>query len=191
MLKWLHFRKAKIPDSYAREHSDSELKGISRRSKAKDFIEFKTSLLLDEVSNDPVGKAKVIRNILESIAVIPDEIVRAMTIQKTSKMLEIQERVLYSELQKMKRNQFRKNYPDSGIDDLIEETIPQPQPVIDDGSYHRERKLIELLLKFSDHQLEIDLLEGKIRYDHEPKPENPETIELKTYVDRGVDRLMK
>jgi DNA primase len=71
------------PDSYSRKHSSEEIQ-LYVKDNAKDFIRYKTALLLEEVGNDPIKKAGLIRGIVDSIALIPDAIKRSVFVQDLS-----------------------------------------------------------------------------------------------------------
>ncbi len=143
------------PDSYSKKVSNEEfLKYL--KEKERDFIHFKTELLLEEASNDPVRKANLIRDIVRSIAVIPDTITRTVYIKECSTRLEITEEVLYHEVNKLRQQtsfQNRNKYP--GPEDL-----PVPPPVIpkqvkqDVVTYYSEKEVIRLLLKFGSAEFE-------------------------------------
>ncbi|APG65441.1 DNA primase [Tenacibaculum todarodis] len=96
-VKVVQFPDGEDPDSFAKSHSDAELKEYLDTS-AKDFINFKVSLLLKEANNDPVKKAGLIRDIVTSISKIPDAIQREVYVQECSNIMDISERVLFSEL---------------------------------------------------------------------------------------------
>ncbi|AQS94864.1 DNA primase [Polaribacter sp. BM10] len=96
-VKVVQFPDGEDPDSFAKSHSTSELKAYLEES-SKDFIEFKVSLLLKESNNDPVKKAGVIRDIVTSISKIPDGIQREVYVQECARIMDISERVLFSEL---------------------------------------------------------------------------------------------
>lgn len=89
------------PDSFARSMSSSELMQYISDNET-DFIRFKTQLLLKETEKDPVAKARLINDIVKSIAVIPDNITRTVYIKECSKMLEVDEDILYTEVRKTK-----------------------------------------------------------------------------------------
>ena len=137
------------PDSYSRKVSNEEFSKYLRE-KETDFIRFKTELLVREASNDPVKKATLIRDIVRSVAVIPEAITRTIYIKECSSYLEIAESVLYHEVNKMRQQrtfQDRNRYP--GPQDL-----PVPPPVlpksikVDATTYVSEKEIIRLLLKF-------------------------------------------
>ncbi|MDA3878984.1 MAG: DNA primase [Prolixibacteraceae bacterium] len=89
------------PDSFAHSMSASELLEYIAQNEI-DFIRFKTQILLNETENDPVTRARVINDIVRSIAVIPDNITRSVYIKECSKMLDVAENLLYTEVRKIK-----------------------------------------------------------------------------------------
>ena len=89
------------PDSFARKHNAFEF-SLYIQQKETDFIRFKTQLLLDEAGNDPIKKASLISDILQSIAFIPDIIIRSVYIKDCSDLLEIKEQTLINELNKIR-----------------------------------------------------------------------------------------
>lgn len=88
------------PDSYAQTHSGSEVEQYIAEHET-DFIRFKTRILLSDAKDDPVARARVVNDIINSIAVIPDNIVRAMYVKECSMMLDISEDVLMLQLKKV------------------------------------------------------------------------------------------
>ena len=96
-VKVVQFPDGEDPDSFAKSHSELELKEFLENS-AQDFINFKVSMLLKDSKNDPIKKASVIRDIVTSISKIPDGIQREVYVQECSRIMDISERVLFSEL---------------------------------------------------------------------------------------------
>ncbi len=96
-VKVVSFPEGEDPDSFAKAHSTAELKQYLNE-KAQDFIEFKVSLLMEDAANDPVKKAGLIRDIVTSISKIPDGIQREVYVQECARIMDISERVLFSEL---------------------------------------------------------------------------------------------
>ena len=96
------------PDSYAQSHSTEEFEEYLKRNSV-DFIQFKTNLLMDEVGDDPIRRAGLIGDIVKSIAVIPNDILRSEYIKRCSDMLKVSEQLLVSETAKirMKRAEER------------------------------------------------------------------------------------
>ena len=141
---------------------------------AQDFIQFKASLLATDAKNDPLKKAETIRDMVESIAKIPDVIKREVYIQECARIMDISEEVLFNTLaqilQKDKRDANRN--ANKGKTDT-----PQPFDVVKtpkikakkvDVLWELERKIIELLLLYGDEEQDFeDLLlesdeDGKI-----------------------------
>jgi len=116
-VKVLTFPDGDDPDSYARKVSSEALKDYLSQN-ATDFIKFKISILMEEAQNDPVKKADLVRDIIKSIAVIPNSIQREIYVQETSKLMEISEGVLYNSL----AQQIVQNKKQVG-EQRIEETI--------------------------------------------------------------------
>ena len=90
------------PDSFARKHNATEFQEYIAAHEV-DFIRFKTNLLMTEASNDPYKRSEVIKDIVKSISVIPEAIVRSEYIKECSQMLHVEERILVSEVAKMKK----------------------------------------------------------------------------------------
>ncbi|HQM70870.1 MAG TPA: DNA primase [Bacteroidales bacterium] len=143
------------PDSYSKKVSNEEFSRFLKENET-DFIRFKTKLLLEDAANDPVKKANLIRDIVRSIAVIPESITRTVYIKECSNYMEVPEAVLYHEVNKMRQQrsfQDRNKYP--GPEDL-----PVPPPVIsrpvkqEITTYVSEREIVRLLLKFGSLEFE-------------------------------------
>lgn len=143
------------PDSYSKKVSNKEFLSFLKENET-DFIRFKTKLLLEEAANDPVKKANLIRDIVRSIAVIPESITRTIYIKECSSYMEVPEEVLYHEVNKMRQQrsfQDRNRYPGPEI-------LPVPPPVIpkpakqDFTTYVSEKEIIRLLLKFGSNEFE-------------------------------------
>ncbi|MFM8951409.1 MAG: DNA primase, partial [Bacteroidota bacterium] len=96
------------PDSFSRKHTTTEIVAYIKEN-AKDFIRFKTSLLLKDVGNDPIGRAGLIREIVETIALIPDAIIRSTYVRECSNLMQIGEDVLMSELTRIVRKKVFKD----------------------------------------------------------------------------------
>jgi DNA primase len=143
------------PDSYSKKVSNEEFLRFLKEHET-DFIRFKTQLLLSEANNDPVKKADLIRDVVKSIAVIPEAINRTVYIKECSTVLEVTEPILYHEVNKLRHQknfQDRNKYP--GPEDL-----PVPPPVIEKPvkreavSFYSEKEIIRLLLKFGAFEFE-------------------------------------
>jgi DNA primase len=149
------------PDSYARKVGSSAFRDYLK-AHSKDFISFKIDLLAADASNDPIKKAEAIREIVSSIAVIPDPIKRSVYVRETSDLLHIAEQVLLSEMNKLLIRERQKKRQESTGE--ARETLP----VITDSATSRgidslammqiqEKEVIRLLLNYADSKLEEDV----------------------------------
>ena len=85
------------PDTFARAHSSEELKAYIAANQ-QDFLTFKTKLLLDEATNDPMKRADVIKDMVESIALIPNNIKRSEYIKHCASLMSVDEQMLAMEV---------------------------------------------------------------------------------------------
>lgn len=90
------------PDSYFRKVTDEEFKRFLKENET-DFIRFKTRLLIDEAQGDPVRRANLVREVVRSIAVIPDQITRTVYVKECSTQLGMPEEVVLDEVMKLRR----------------------------------------------------------------------------------------
>ena len=97
-VKVVTFPDGEDPDSYAKKVSSEELENYID-SQAKDFIEFKCSLLLAEAKEDPIKRAELIKDIAATIALIPDTISRTVYAQSSSSILGIDEQLIFSSIE--------------------------------------------------------------------------------------------
>lgn len=95
------------PDSFARKQNATSFQDFIHQNET-DFIRFKTSLLLDDAGEDPIKKAELIADIVKSIAVIPEAIIRSVYIKETSQLLHISENVIVAEIAKIKKEDLQK-----------------------------------------------------------------------------------
>jgi DNA primase len=107
-VKIVLFPDGDDPDSYVQKFGSAAFKSHIEGSK-KDFILFKTSILLKDAGNDPIKRAGIIREVVESIAKIPDGIKASVFVRECSSLLQIEERVLISELNKIRLGKIKKD----------------------------------------------------------------------------------
>ncbi|RCL76798.1 MAG: DNA primase [Flavobacteriales bacterium] len=101
------FPDGEDPDSYAKTHSKEELAELIEKSK-QDFITFKASVLMSGIDDDPIKKSKLIREVVQSVSLIPDQITRSVYVQEIAKKFDMQERTISNELLKILRSQANK-----------------------------------------------------------------------------------
>ena len=125
------------PDSFARKHTAQEFKEYIQQHQT-DFIQFKTDLLLKNVT-DPIKRAEAINNIVRSVSVIPDPIVRATYITECSRRLEVNERTLIIQTNKFiagDREEQRK------IEEREQQRQPQSTAAIDNFGLHTQQEQV-------------------------------------------------
>ncbi len=136
------------PDSFARSMSSSQLTEYINQNET-DFIQFKTQLLLKNAENDPVGKARLIGDIVRSISVVPDAITRSVYIKECSRLMDVQEDILYTEVRKL----IQKQTQDIRKKAFREQTKPkvqevQPAKPVTNTCETEEREILRILIKY-------------------------------------------
>ncbi|MBN2616568.1 MAG: DNA primase [Bacteroidales bacterium] len=117
-VKIVLFPDGEDPDSYARSHTSTEMERFLS-DEAADFITFKTRLLLQETKGDPVAKAALINEIVESISQIPDPIIRTVYIKECGAVMDLPEQTLMNALNRLIRERYKKQR-----NDYVAEEIP-------------------------------------------------------------------
>jgi DNA primase len=162
-VKIVLFPDGEDPDSYARKHHPNEVTAFIAENSVN-FILFKTKLLLAETQHDPIKKAALIKEIVNTIALIPDGISRSLYIRECSAVMSITEQVLMNEMNKVLRARIKKGGPgeESKADDIpVEAPIAEPQIEIDlYSSEFQERDLIRLLLLYGKNSIVLKLDEN-------------------------------
>lgn len=152
-VKVCTFPDGEDPDSFAKKSSYEDLLAYLENN-AKDFIQFKASLLMDEAKNDPVKKADLIRDMVVSISKIKDRIQREIYIQETSRIMDISEQVLLNTLAQLVQKDLKeanKNFKEEQQKafDVVRNDEPIQAEKID-VLYELERKIIEILLLYGN-----------------------------------------
>jgi len=149
-VKVLPLPRGEDPDSFARSMSAGELTEYIKKNET-DFIKFKTQLLMGAVENDPVSKAKLVNEIVRSISVIPDTITRTIYIKECSRLMDVQEPVLYSEIRKI-QNKQSEDHTRKELQEIQIQASKPAVPVSDKQVVNpfetEEREIIRVLLKF-------------------------------------------
>ncbi len=103
-VKICTFPEGEDPDSFSKKHSLEVLSNYLE-TESQDFIQFKASILVKEAANDPVKRAETIRDIVGSIAKIPDAIQREVYLQSCAQIMDISEQVLYNTLAQVSKKE--------------------------------------------------------------------------------------
>lgn len=149
------FPDGEDPDSFSRKSSKEELQEFLNQNQ-KDFIGFKTDILLEEANKDPIKKASLLKEIVQSIALIPDHITRTVYIQDCGRRMEIAENVLMNELNKLLRQKIRNDRSSAVQNELQEGTInnliapnqDEEKQIQETSIYFQERDLLRIILNY-------------------------------------------
>lgn len=150
------FPDGEDPDSFAKKNSQDELREYLQEN-AKDFIEFKASLLYEDAKNDPVKRANLIHDMVSSIAKIPNQIQQEVYIQECSRIMDISEQVLFSTLTQLLAKEGKTGTAlkaKSKSFEVVRNTETSKVKV--DELFELERKIISLLLLYGTVEEEFE-----------------------------------
>ena len=193
-VKICTFPDGEDPDSFSRSNTLEELTKYLNDN-AKDFIQFKASLLVKEANNDPIKKAETIRDIVNSIAKIPDQIKREIYIQECARIMDISEEVLFSTLAQINKKESQeenKNYKQDQKAFQVVKNETQPKQKVD-VQFELERKIIEILMLYGDRVEQFEdliLTEDETSKELVLEPTKHETrVFEKVYLDLQEDEM--
>lgn len=151
------------PDSFARSHNAQAFKDYIDAHQV-DFIKFKVDLLQKEAEGDPLKRAELIGNVVKSVSVIPDNIVRQMYIRECATMLNVSEELIVNEINKLHteaaRNEERKEERKEGEEAAHEEEKPSPTPLPLDAGSAEERRLTAMVIRYGGCPVRCSADEG-------------------------------
>ena len=168
------------PDSFARSHSATEVQNYIAEH-ARNFITFKAELLLSEAANDPIKRSAVTKDMVQSIAQIPDNIQRSMFIKECAKIMDVDENMLISEVARyrvsslgdteaeafIRRQQQQTRRENGGYNNYYNRQQQQPTTNAEEATQRfgetplvasrqtLEREVVYYLLKYGSHKYEI------------------------------------
>ncbi|MCB0373088.1 MAG: DNA primase [Muricauda sp.] len=179
-VKVCTFPEGEDPDSFAKSNTYEDLV-LYLEENAKDFIQFKTSLLAEEAANDPIKRADTVRDIVNSISKIPDRIQQEIYVQECAKIMQISEEVLYNTLAQIDKK-GRTDVSKKIKEEQKAFEVVRNDAVVEkvDVQYELERKIIEMLLLYGDQKQEFEDLVLKENEEGELVLE-PEVVEAKVY----------
>src|ERR1700744_1470602 len=157
-VKVVLFPDGHDPDSYVRSVGTSAFKKYIADTR-KDFILYKADILLKDAGNDPIKRAEIIREIVESIAKIPDSIKASVFIKECSYILKIDERALLSELNKMRMAKAKKDSQQQAqrpITPIEEAPFYEPEVREERDDSSQEKEIIRLLLLYGNKMIDWD-----------------------------------
>jgi DNA primase len=160
------FPDGEDPDSYSKKLDEVEFSEFIAQNQ-KDFIQFKAQLLAEEAKGDPIKTAALIKEIISSIALIPDPITRNLYVRQCSSIMDMDEEVLMLELNRSRRKNWKEKQRKADIDAGREPSfVPDNEPVIKRRSNQelkkrdadfQERDIIRLLMLYSEQHIEFDV----------------------------------
>lgn len=160
------FPEGEDPDSFARAHDKEEMEHFLAEN-AKDFIQFKAALLVDEAAQDPIKKAETIREMVQSIAKIPDPIKQEVYVRSCATLMEVSEEVLFATLAQVAQKKPQKTPQSQPKQPMA--VVPANTPQVN-TRFELEKNIIKILLQhgqekvvFEEPMLEIDEKTGDLK----------------------------
>lgn len=157
-VKVVLFPDGEDPDSFSKKTSSTELEQYIKEHK-QDFITFKASILLKENGNDPLKKSELIRDIVQSVSLIPDQITRSVYVQEIARQFEISESIISNELIKFRKNTIARQIQEPELKEVQvekQDLLAPTQPEIEEKvGYLHEEELIRLLLRFGTREISV------------------------------------
>ena len=161
------FPEGEDPDSFAQAHSTEELEKYIK-SNRRDFISFKTGVLIDDAAGDPLKRAQMVREIVASIAKVPDRIGQEVFVKEAARLLDIDAAALFDELYRLlndQSRQARRKQQQEPPMEVVTGGVPEEAKIL---GYEQEKTLIHLAISKGT---EIMLEEGI-----DPEEVNPVTV---------------
>ncbi|MGI9530652.1 DNA primase [Lutimonas sp.] len=154
-VKVVAFPEGDDPDSFAKARTSEEIKEYLHEH-SQDFIQFKTSLLLEETKNDPIKRAELIRDIVSSISKIPNNIQKEIYVQECARIMNISESVLFNELSQILKRGAKEAHP-SKVQKTPFTGVKKEAKKIEkiDQLFQMEKKIIEILLLYGNEQVDF------------------------------------
>jgi DNA primase len=141
------------PDSFAKSQDATQFIGYIEKHQ-NDFIRFKTSLLLDEAGSDPIKRAALIGDIVRSIAIIPDRVIRSVYVKECSTLLETDEKLLYAEINKYQNGRTFRNLERTTTIKSNETTPPSSETGYQPSACDEEEgNIIQYLIRYGEREL--------------------------------------
>jgi DNA primase len=157
-VKAVVFPDGEDPDSYSRKVGSQAFKDYLQEN-SRDFIGFKIGLYKEEIAKDPIRKAEVIREVVQSIGKIPDAIIRSVYAKEASNLLGIEEDIVHAELNKTliktQKDQFQRVQEEKEAEDRLEEILPARTELSPEETLQlQEKETIRLLINYGGQKLE-------------------------------------
>jgi DNA primase len=161
-VKVVLFPDGEDPDSFAKTRSSDELAEYIKNNK-QDFISFKAGVLLSDGNHDPILRAGLIKDIVHSVSLIPDQIMRSVYAQQLAQQFDISEAIVQSELLQLRKQSMSKQFQDPSFNEIELPKQAAPQALTAESSNLEadpsiyEAELVRLLLKYGTRALDFQL----------------------------------
>jgi DNA primase len=157
-VKAVVFPDGEDPDSYSRKVGSQAFQDYLKAN-SRDFIGFKIGLYQEEIEKDPIRKAGIIREVVQSIGKIPDPIIRSVYAKEASGLLGIEEEILHAELNKIliktQKDQFERAKEEKAVEESIEDLLTLPvEQGAEDHLLAQEREMMRLLINYGGQKLD-------------------------------------
>ncbi len=157
-VKAVVFPEGEDPDSYSRKVGSQAFQEYLKES-SRDFIGFKIGLYKEEIDQDPIRKAGIIREVVQSIGKIPDPIIRSIYAKEASNLLAIEEEIIHAELNKIllktQKEQFERAKEEKAIETSIDELVAAPEEISSGSTILlQERETMRLLINYGSIRLD-------------------------------------
>ena len=158
-IKVLLLPDGEDPDSFARKHNSTDFIDFVDQ-KSSDFIRFKTNLLLADAGNDPIKRAGLVQDIVKSISIIPNNIIRGEYVKECSALLNVDEQMLYHQINQLKTTEQEKNstrhLPPPDFFLPPEHDHPSEPAAIVSKFDNEERNILQVLVRFGELVFYLD-----------------------------------
>lgn len=157
-VRLLMFPDNDDPDSYSRKVTNQEFHDYITNS-TSDFLYFKANKLKTETAKDPIKRASVIKDLVDNIALIPDNIIRSIYVKECASIMEIEESVLQLEVNKLRRKSSNKGRQDAVNDEVESATLTEIQKdeeVQTIAFDSEEKELLRIMLNHGNVLIEVD-----------------------------------
>lgn len=165
-VKVVLFPDGEDPDSFAKKNSNAEL-AIFIKEQKQDFITFKAQILLKDGENDPLKKSDLIREIVQSVGLIPDQITRSVYVKEIARQFDIEESIISNELMRLRRNSLSKQFqePEFNQVPLPENDLVKSQETTDPTKedafrFKHEEELMRMMICFGTREIETLALDS-------------------------------
>lgn len=155
-VKVVLFPDGEDPDSFAKKSSANELEEYIQKN-TQDFISFKADILLGESNNDPLKKSELIRDVIQSVSLIPNSITRSVYVQQIAVLFNIDEAIVSNELLRIRKGVVLKQVDAPELKDIPVEKQDQVDResnlVSTETNHHHEFEVIRLMVKYGTFEI--------------------------------------